>query len=119
MDSWIGHHQHLDVKLKHFFVANMLRHWDETIAIIQKEPSGQFDGELYHRHPFVSKMHNALMLCNISKETFKGWVKVVKHGFINRNIISMSKQDCEEVGYENIQIDGRSFFDMTANNAKQ
>ena len=67
----------------------------------------------------MSRVYEACYYANISEETFKGWVEVIRHGFIKRNIISMAKIDCEEVGYENANIDGRSFLEVTEANAKQ
>ena len=42
--QWLGIHIHVDDKIKKLLVANMLRHWEETIDIISKEPSGKYAG---------------------------------------------------------------------------
>ena len=96
----------------------MLRHWEETIDIIRKEPSGKYECD-YKNHPFIAKVYLICHYLKISEETFNGWVEVVRHGFIKRNIISMKKSDCEEAGYKNASIDGRSLLEVIEANSKQ
>ena len=119
VESLLGHHLHLKDNLKKLFVANILRHWKESVETIQKEPLGRYEGEKYCTHPFIANIEKARIYSNVSIETFNGWVESVRHGFIRRNIISMAKADCEEVGYGNISIDGRSFLEVTESNSKQ
>ena len=119
VDLWLGHNSKVSREIKKLLIANMLRHWNEMVDIIQKEPTGKFAGELCNRHPFINKVNEACAYCDITKETFKGWVEVVRHGFIKRNIITMARSDCDEVGYENVNIDGRTFVDIIQANSKQ
>ena len=115
----LGHQSKVKDDLKQLLVANLLRHWNETVEIIQKEPKGRYIGEQYKSHPFIANVMNACIYSNVSEDTFKTWVESVRHGFIKRNIISMAKADCEEVGYANISVDGRSFLEVTEANSKQ
>ena len=117
--SWIGHHSSLSKDLQELLVANMLRHWNETVDIIQKEPNGRYVGEMYKNHPYISKVLQACYYSQITPETFKGWREVVRQGFIKRNIMSMARTECEEVGYANVNIDGRSFLEVTEANSKE
>ena len=108
---WIGSHKGLDLGIKRYLVANMLRHWDETISLIQKEPRGVYSGEKYRRHIFI---HKVFELCNhlqITEETFISWVRDVRHGFIKRNAISMSQEILKQIGYQDVSIDSRSFLE--------
>ena len=82
----------------------MLRHWEEITDIIIKEPSGKYEFD-YKDHPFIAKFYLIYHYLKINEETANGWVEVVRHGFIKRNIILMKKSDCEEVGYKNTSID--------------
>ena len=70
VSMWIGSHKGLTIPLKRFLVANMLRHWDETILLIQKEPKGVFSGEKYKRHIFIHKVIEICNHLNITEETF-------------------------------------------------
>ena len=117
--SLLGHHLHICPKLKMLLVANLLRHWNETVEIIRKEPKGRYENDKYNAHPFISQVKRACYNSNISDKTFDGWVETIRKGFIRRNIISMDKANCEEVGYGNVSIDGRSFLEVTESNSKQ
>jgi len=116
--SWLGHNIKIHMELKKLLVANMLRHWKETVDIIKKEPTGRYQDEKWRFHPFVNQVIQACHYNNITEATFNGWVEVVRNGFIQRNIMSMARSECEEVGYDNINIDGRSFLEVTEANSK-
>ena len=118
VQSLLGHHIHIDMDMKKLLVANMLRHWKEIIDVIQKEPKGRFKDEGWKGHPYIAQVLTACYYSNITEEVLDGWVEVVRHGFIQRNILSMAKAECEEVGYENINIDGRSFLEVMEANSK-
>ena len=116
--SLLGHHIYVPNDLKGLLVANILRHWKESIDIIQKEPRGMYSGEKWRVHPFAAQVIKACYNSQITEETFNGWVQVVRNGFIQRNIMSMAKAECEEVGYDNVNIDGRSFLEVSEANSK-
>ena len=97
----------------------MLRHWNETVETIRKEPNGRYTGEKYRSHPFIAQFQKACHYSDVTEETFNGWIEAVRSGFIKRNIISMAKSECEEVGYGNISVDGRAFLEVTESNSKQ
>ena len=117
--QWLGIHIHVDDKIKKLLVANMLRHWEETIDIISKEPSGKYAGGEHSKHPFCVKVIESCYYCEISTAAFNGWVETVRHRFIKSNIVSMSQSFCDEVGYDDITVDGRSFLEVMESNSKQ
>ena len=117
--QWLGYHQHVDLKLQRLLVANMLRHWEETKDVISKEPSGMYDNGNHVKHPFFAKVIEVCHYSGITEATFNGWVETVRNGFIKRNIVSMTKRQCEQVGYEAAAIDARSFLEVTESNSKQ
>ena len=119
VSSLLGHHLNVKDNIKMLLVANLLRHWNESVELIRKEPKGRYEGEKYQAHPFVSQVKRACYNSNISEATFNRWVENIRKGFIKRNIISMAKADCEEVGNGNVSIDGRSFLEVTEANSKQ
>ena len=41
----IGRHKHIEKEVRDLIVANTLRHWDETIKVIQSEPNRNFNGK--------------------------------------------------------------------------
>ena len=41
----LGRHVHVNEEVQHLIIANLLRHWDETIDVISKEPHGMYIGE--------------------------------------------------------------------------
>ena len=67
----IGRHHYIEKEVRDLIVANTLRHWDETIELIQSEPNGKFAGEKMNIHPFVHNMYMALAYANVNKDTFK------------------------------------------------
>ena len=111
VELWLGRHKHISHKIKRFIVANMLRHWEETIEIIQKEPRGLYRGEKYLTHPYIMKVKNICMRLQLSNETFNSWVKDTRNAFILNNSFSMSHSILNEAGVEKYDIDGRSFDD--------
>ena len=98
-------HKHIVKEVKELIVANLLRHWDETIDVIRSEPNGKYNGEKFRTHPFVSNVYTALAYSNATPATFKIWVKEIRQAFILKNILSMDKEQCLEVGYDNCCID--------------
>ena len=119
VDCLLGHHLYVNKSMKHLLTANILRHWNEFLSIVQKEPRGKYADEKWRFHPFAAQVLRACHNCGITEATFNGWVEVVRHGFIERNVISMAIADCKEIGYDNIQIDSRSFLEATQSNSKQ
>ena len=95
--------------MQRFIVANMLRHWEQTCDIIQKEPHGRFTGEHSSSHPYISIVKRICGQLHISDETFSSWVKDVKQGFLLNNSYSMSQTVLEEAGITKHNIDGRAF----------
>ena len=63
-------------------------------------------------HPFVHDVYMALAYANITKDTFKVWVKEIRHTFIQKNVLSMDTEQCEEIGYDNFCVVGRSFIEI-------
>ena len=112
VSSWLGHHTKVSVSMQRFLVANMLRHWNETINLIQKEPKGIYSDDNYKKHNFVHKVYDILHNQNISEETFLRWVSSVRHGFIKRNALSMSQEVLGEIGCTDILIDTRSILEQ-------
>ena len=105
--------------MQKILVANMLRHWPETVEMIQKEPRGRYEKDKYNNHPFIRKVNKAILHSGITKEIFDEWVKSVRHGFIWQNAISMPKQLLKEIGYKDAFIDARSFLEQQEANTKQ
>ena len=58
---WLGHHTKVSVQMQRFLIANMLRHWDEIVLLIQKEPKGTYRGEDYKKHIFIHKIFEILI----------------------------------------------------------
>ena len=119
VECWLGHHKLISTPMQEFLIANMLRHWPETVDFIQKEPKGRYSGEKYKNHAFVLKIKYACLYNGIDELTFDKWVKSIRHGFIRRNAISMSQELLKEIGYDNACIDGRSFLEMMEANTRQ
>ena len=111
VSSWLGHHTRVSVPMQRFLIANMLRHWNETINLIPKESKGIYSDKNYRKHNFVHKILDILNNLNISEETFSKWVLSVCHGFIKRNALSISQEVSAEIGYTYILIDSRSILD--------
>ena len=111
VSNWLGHHTRVSVPMQRFLVANMLRHWHETVDLIQKEPKGIYSDDNYKKHNYVHKIFDILHNINVSEETFLGWVKSVRHGFIKRNALSMSQEVLQEIGYTDIMVDTRSMLE--------
>ena len=75
----IGRHRNIEKDVRDLIVANTLRHWDETINILQSEPNGKYVGEKINTHPFVYNVNMALAYANVSKDT----IKISKEYIIN------------------------------------
>ena len=101
----IGRHTHIEKEVRDLIVANLSRHWDEAIHVIQSEPNGRYNGEKINTHPFVYNINMALVYSDVTKATFRIWVKEIRYAFILKNILSMDKEQCEKIGYENYCID--------------
>ena len=69
--NWVGHQINVSVPMQHFIVANMLRHWYETVMVIQKEPNGRFVGKNYLDHPYTAKVKMVCHNCDILEGTFQ------------------------------------------------
>ena len=79
---------------------------------------GQFvRKKLYN--PYIAKVNIACHNCDISEGVFQSWVNIVREGFIKKNIIFMSAPMCQEVGYDNATVDGRSFLEKNDTNSKE
>ena len=114
----LGRHVHIDEEVQLLIVANLLRHWDETIDVISNEPKGNYIGEKLNTHPFVHSVHMSMAYNDISHGTFKLWVEEVRHDFISKNIFSMTPKELSEIGYE-CQIDVRSFMETVKGNTDE
>ena len=114
---WLGTHTTLPKDLQRYLIANMLRHWKQTVDIIQKEPRKIYEGEKYKNHPFVNKVLTICNLLNISETTFSEWTDSVKIGFIHRNAASMSTATLREIGFDKVTMDGRSFLEKVEANS--
>ena len=67
----IGRHTHIEKEVRGLIVANLLRHMDETIDVIQSEPNGRYNGEKINTHPFVYNVNMSLVYADDTKATFK------------------------------------------------
>ena len=56
----LGRHLHVNVDVQELVVANLLRHWDETLDVISNEPNGNYIGVNINTHPFVHAVHTAM-----------------------------------------------------------
>ena len=119
VNMWLGTHTKLSIEIQRFLVANMLRHWDETVLLIQKEPKNTYAGDNYKKHSFITRVVTIRNYLKIDDETFAKWIVSVRHGFIRKNAISMSQQNLKEVGYSNVSIDGRYILDNMEANTTQ
>ena len=108
---WLGRHINIDVDMQEFIVANMLRHWDATVDIIQKEPRRTFEGEKYRTHDFIHTIDTIRNQLNISDDTFKSWIKDIRTKFILNNYFSMNNQRLNDIGFDKYKVDGRSLVD--------
>ena len=97
----------------------MLRHWSEIENVIQSEPRGKYRGDKVSNHPFFANVKWACQRSQVSPNLFKSWIKDIRKGFICRNIISMDKKHCQEVGYENVSLDARCFIEVIHANSAQ
>ena len=97
----------------------MLRHWDETVMVIQKEPRGQFFSKNYLDHSYIAKVEMVYHNCDISEGAFQSWVTMVREGFIQKNSISTSTTMCKYVDYHNATVDTRSFLEKNDANSKE
>ena len=61
-------------------VANMIRHWEEVINVIQSEPRGIYFGEDVWKYPFF----NVKQVCqrgHVSPHLSKSWINDMSKGF--------------------------------------
>ena len=58
-----------------------------------------------------------LTYANVNKDKFEICVKEIRHTFIQRNTLSMDIEQCEEIGYDNCCIVGRSFIETVKENS--
>ena len=105
--------------MQHFIFANMLRHWDKTAIVIQKESKGKFVGKNYLDHPYIAKVKRVYHNCDISEGILQSWVTIVREGFIKKNSISISAPMCQEVVYDNATVDTRSFLEKIDASSKE
>ena len=117
VEMWLGTHTSLPLDLQRFLIANMLRHWKQTVDIIQKEPRKIFEGDKYKNHVFINKVFTICNFLDISETTFNKWTESVKLGFINRNALSMNTETLKEIGFDKFVMDGRSFLEKVEANA--
>ena len=104
----LGRHVNVKVDVQELIVANMLRHWDETLKVISNEPNGKYIGERINTHPFVHAVHNAMNINDISMGTLKLWVEEVRRDFITKNIFSMSQNS--SLTHFGVQIGRFSYY---------
>ena len=76
-----------------------------------------FSGEKMNKHPFVHKLYMALAYANVAKYIYKICVKEIRHAFIQKNVLSMDGKQCDEIGYDNCCIIGRSFIETVKENS--
>jgi len=104
----LGHHG-FTIPMQRFFVANLLRHWNELIEVLQKKPNGDYHGNKVKYHNFVHEVKKAMSLAKGTDETLEAWVKEVTQGFIQKNIMSVPVNMCSE---HNVLLDTRSFVEI-------
>ena len=64
--SLLGDHRdNLNHGVANLLVANMLRFWDDFIAIIQKDPKKRYSGD-FPMHPFVQKVRKQIKRYNLT-----------------------------------------------------
>lgn len=80
---------HLSYAIKDILVASLLRHYDDFLVSIQKEPTGKFQGDNVSNHCLVFKVNQIKHCLGISEETFSKWKKLVREDFRLRNIFAM------------------------------
>lgn len=86
IESLMGHNNHVPKAVKEILVANMLRFWDDFIEILDKEPNGKYKDVM--EHPFVNRVHKALLRSGVSNDGFKAWCSEVTSGFYVNNAFS-------------------------------
>jgi hypothetical protein len=65
----------LSYSIQEILVASLLRHYDDFLVSLQKEPTGKFDGADVSNHCLVFKVNQLLHCLGISEDTFKKWIE--------------------------------------------
>ena len=64
-----------------------------------------------NKHPFVYNVNMALVYANVKKDTCRFFfVREIRHAFIQKNVLSMDREQCDEIGYVYCSIDRRFFY---------
>jgi hypothetical protein len=79
----------LSYAVQEILVASLLRHYDDFLVSLKKEPTGKFDGAKVSNHCLVFKVNQIKHCLGISEETFSKWKKQVREDFRLRNIFAM------------------------------
>jgi hypothetical protein len=80
---------HLSYDIQEILVASLLRHYDDFLLSLQKEPTGKFEGADVSNHCLVFKVNQAKHCLGITDATFTKWKKQVREDFRLRNIFAM------------------------------
>ena len=104
----LGHHG-LTIPMQRFFVANLLRHWNQLIDVLQLQPKGIYYGDKVQHHSFVHEVRRAMNYAGGTDRILKARVKEVTQGFIQKNIMSVPVNMCSE---HNVLLDTRSFVEI-------
>jgi hypothetical protein len=73
----------VDTAVLEICFAAFLRFYDKFVEDVSKEPTGKF--VIPSNHPYVASVQRAMMMSEVSEQTFDAWKKSVQQGFVTRN----------------------------------
>ena len=106
----MGHHIHVSVSMQKYFIANLLRHWNQLICALRQEPNKKWLGEKVNNHPFICKVQIAMRRVGGNISTLDKWVEEITAGFVTKNYLALPIHMC--INKPGVVIDTRGFIEI-------
>jgi hypothetical protein len=99
--------------VKRLYGCSVLRFYEDFIATLAREPTGMYN--VLNKHPFVSRIQQALRECDVPVGLFKNWQVDIKQAFMSKNLAALSMSDCHNLGgapdFHGVLMDPRCFLE--------
>ena len=96
--------------MQRYFIASLLRHWNELVCALRQEPNGKWLGEKVNNHPFICKVQIAMQRVGGNMSTLHKWVEEITAGFVTKNYLALPIHMC--INKPGVVIDTRGFIEI-------